>query len=68
MHSLTRWVLRAAIAQVEAWEAAGLRLTMAVNLAMPNLLDPGLPDEVAALLARHAWPPSGSCSRSPRSS
>ncbi len=36
MHSLTRWVLRAAIAQLEAWEAAGLRLTMAVNLAMPT--------------------------------
>ncbi len=36
----------------------GLDLKVAVNLAMANLIDSQLPDDVAALLAKHKLPPS----------
>ncbi|HET8949458.1 MAG TPA: EAL domain-containing protein [Solirubrobacteraceae bacterium] len=53
---LTRWVLDAALAQCRAWRDAGLDLTMAVNLAAPNIADATLPDAVAALLELHGVP------------
>ena len=53
---LTRWVLDTALAQAAAWRAAGMDLTMAVNLAAPNIADATLPDAVAALLERHGVP------------
>jgi diguanylate cyclase (GGDEF)-like protein len=53
---LTRWVLDTALAQCRAWRDAGLDLTMAVNLAAPNIADATLPDAVAALLERHGVP------------
>jgi diguanylate cyclase (GGDEF)-like protein len=53
---LTRWVLDAALAQCRAWRDAGLDLTMAVNLAAPNIADATLPDVVAGLLERHGVP------------
>jgi diguanylate cyclase (GGDEF)-like protein len=55
---LTRNVLSQALAQLATWRAAGLDLTVAVNLAVPDLLDPDLPDDVALLLARHDVPPT----------
>jgi EAL domain-containing protein (putative c-di-GMP-specific phosphodiesterase class I) len=36
----------------------GLDLKVAVNLAMANLIDSQLPEDVAALLAKHKLPPS----------
>ena len=45
-----------ALAQARAWRDAGLDLTMAVNLAAPNIADATLPDAVAALLERHGLP------------
>jgi diguanylate cyclase (GGDEF)-like protein len=53
---LTRWVLDSALAQCRAWRDAGLDLTMAVNLAAPNIADAALPDAVAALLEHHGVP------------
>jgi diguanylate cyclase (GGDEF)-like protein len=53
---LTRWVLDNALAQARVWRDAGQDLTMAVNLAAPNIADATLPDAVAALLERHGVP------------
>jgi diguanylate cyclase (GGDEF)-like protein len=50
--SLTRYVLEAALEQSRKWEKQGLDLTVAVNLTMFDLLDPGLAEEVAALLVQ----------------
>jgi EAL domain-containing protein (putative c-di-GMP-specific phosphodiesterase class I) len=53
---LTRWVLDNALAQARAWRDAGIEMTMAVNLAAPNIADATLPDVVAALLEQHGVP------------
>jgi diguanylate cyclase (GGDEF)-like protein len=54
---LTRWVLDTALAQAATWRERGIELSVAVNLAPPNILDVGLPDLVAELLGRHGVPP-----------
>jgi EAL domain-containing protein (putative c-di-GMP-specific phosphodiesterase class I) len=53
---LTRWVLDTALAQSRAWRDAGLDLTMAVNLAAPNVVDSALPALVAERLERWGVP------------
>ena len=53
---LTRWVLDTALEQASAWRDAGLDLTMAVNLAAPNIVDEALPELVGALLERWGVP------------
>ena len=49
---LTMHVLEAALVQVGDWRRAGLELKVAVNLSVRNLLDRGLPDDVAELLRK----------------
>ena len=49
---LTRSVLTEAIRQARAWELAGLRVPIAVNLSMRNIHDPQLPQTIAQLLQR----------------
>ncbi len=49
---LTRTVLTEAIRQARAWELAGLRVPIAVNLSMRNVHDPQLPQTIAQLLQR----------------
>jgi diguanylate cyclase (GGDEF)-like protein len=49
---LTRSVLAEAIRQARAWELAGLRVPIAVNLSMRNIHDPQLPQTIAQLLQR----------------
>jgi len=49
---LTRTVLTEAIRQARAWELAGLRMPVAVNLSMRNIHDPQLPQTIAQLLQR----------------
>jgi predicted signal transduction protein with EAL and GGDEF domain len=49
---LTLFVLDRALQQASEWEEMGLDLSVAVNLAMPNLLDSRLPDDVARALAK----------------
>jgi diguanylate cyclase (GGDEF)-like protein len=59
MGRVTRHVLDAALAQLARWRADdGLDLTVAVNLAASDLLDPALPADVLALLERHGVPPT----------
>ena len=53
---LTLFVLDRAVRQVREWEELGLELRVSVNLAMENVLDAGLPDDVAALLAKTGLP------------
>ncbi|MEA2413085.1 MAG: hypothetical protein QOC77_3646 [Thermoleophilaceae bacterium] len=55
---LTLFVLDAAAAQAREWEEAGLDLKVAVNLALANLIDGQLPEDVAVLLAKHKLAPS----------
>lgn len=50
---LTVHVLDRAIAQAAAWHAAGLNLTVSVNLSARDLLDPRFVDEVRGSLERH---------------
>jgi diguanylate cyclase (GGDEF)-like protein len=58
MAKLTRKVLEGALAQLATWRADGLDLTVAVNLAVSDLLDPDLPGDVERVLARHDVPPT----------
>ncbi|HEY4760783.1 MAG TPA: bifunctional diguanylate cyclase/phosphodiesterase [Thermoguttaceae bacterium] len=50
IHTLSRWVLRAALEQCRAWHCAGLDIPVAVNLSPRNFHDHQLPDYIAALL------------------
>jgi len=53
----TRHVLDLALAQARTWSDAGRPLTVSVNLSARNLLDEGLPGQVAALLSAHGVGP-----------
>jgi diguanylate cyclase (GGDEF)-like protein len=53
---LTHYALNAAMAQGKAWRDMGIDLSVAVNLSVRNLLDTGLPEEVARLLRRWELP------------
>ena len=55
---LTTFVLTAALAQAKKWSDAGRPLPIAVNLSARNLLDEGLPRQVAELLRAHDLPAS----------
>ncbi|HUB15008.1 MAG TPA: EAL domain-containing protein [Acetobacteraceae bacterium] len=50
---LTRWALRAGVAQAARWRDAGLCLRIAINLSVRDLTDARLPAEVTRLLAEH---------------
>lgn len=56
MGALTRLVLQAAVRQLAAWSAAGLLITVAVNLSVSDLLDEQLAERITALLAEHGVP------------
>ena len=55
---LTRWVLRAAVAQAAAWRAQGVKLTVAVNISVDDLGDEYLPYFLLDIVKQHALPPS----------
>ncbi len=57
IQALTFWVLGEALRQRAAWAAAGLELSVAVNLSARSLHDPELPARVTDLLAAHGTPP-----------
>ncbi|MEA3182636.1 MAG: hypothetical protein QOI59_6159 [Gammaproteobacteria bacterium] len=50
---LTSWVLGEAIRQMGEWRRGGLDVELAVNLSAPDILDPGLGDEILQLLRTH---------------
>jgi len=57
VHDLTLYVLDEALGQVRSWRAAGLDLSVAVNLPVQVLRDVEWPDKVAALLGKHSVRP-----------
>jgi len=58
IHPLTYWVLNEAFAQIKRWRQQGLELTMAVNLAVQDLLDAQLVDTITKDLRGHEVEPS----------
>ena len=50
---LTSWALRQAIMHMAQWNAAGLDISVAVNLSAPDIMDPQLVEEIQACL--HEW-------------
>ncbi len=55
---VTLYVLDVAMRQLREWDEIGLELKVSVNLAMENLLDTRLPDDVTGLLERTELTPS----------
>ncbi len=55
---VTLHVIDLALRQAAQWREAGLHLGMSVNLSARNLHDPELPEQIGALLQRHAVPAS----------
>ena len=55
---LTQVVLEMAIRQIAAWDAAGLQISVAVNLSAFDLLDHKLPERIMSLLSEHSVPVS----------
>jgi diguanylate cyclase (GGDEF)-like protein len=49
---MTMKILKLALKQARRWQDEGIRLSVAVNLSVRNLLDPNLPQEVAKLLSQ----------------
>ena len=58
IEAVTAHVLDAAVAQVAAWTALGLDLTVAVNVSVRDLSGGRLTTDVASALARHRVPAS----------
>jgi diguanylate cyclase (GGDEF)-like protein len=57
MRPLTTWVLDEALRQCAAWGDEGLELRVAVNVALPDLLDLDFPDDVRGALLAHGVAP-----------
>jgi diguanylate cyclase (GGDEF)-like protein/PAS domain S-box-containing protein len=47
------WVINTALTQIAIWKAAGLRLTISVNISADHLVRPGFAQKLQAMLARH---------------
>ncbi len=58
LRPMTLCVLEQALAALERWRRSGHEISVAVNLSVRNLLDQGLPGDIAALLAKHRLPPN----------
>ncbi len=54
---LTRWILRTAMTDLGAWQAAGHDIGMSVNLSPRNLLEEDLPASVARLMENRGISP-----------
>jgi diguanylate cyclase (GGDEF)-like protein len=57
MRQVANCVVNIALGQVREWHDQGIRMTVAVNLSMANLLDLDLVDTIERLLATHNVPP-----------
>ncbi len=55
---LTQAVLTGALRQCEAWQRAGLALSVSVNISAINIQDPEFPGQVAQLLKESGVPPA----------
>jgi diguanylate cyclase len=54
---LTLYVLEEALGQCQSWQREGMRLGVAVNLSVRNLLDAEFPEQVRRLLEKHEVDP-----------
>jgi len=52
IHPLTHWVLNTALAQAREWRGAGIDLPMAINIAVANLADAHLLDQIRQAFTR----------------
>jgi diguanylate cyclase (GGDEF)-like protein len=57
MRQVANCVVNLALGQVRAWHNDGVRMTVAVNLSVANLLDLDLVDTIDRLLTTHGVPP-----------
>lgn len=57
IHVFTRWVLNTALAQLGAWRAQGIDLTMALNVSSRNLDQPGFVEVVRQICSDQDVPP-----------
>jgi len=55
---LTRWVLVSALQQSVAWQRAGHRIPVSVNISMRDLADAEFPETIATLVRAAQAPPS----------
>ena len=55
---LTLFVVEEALQQCRRWREQGFELTVAVNVAMRNILDEEFPDELERMLEKYGLPPS----------
>ena len=53
---VTDWMIAQVIQQLASWHAAGVRISVAVNLSAYDLLSNDLPGQIADLLAQHQLP------------
>lgn len=58
IHPLTLWVLENSLIQSEKWSKQGLIHHLSINLSARNLLDDGLPNQLAVLLNTYNVEPS----------
>lgn len=58
VHTLTLWVLRAAVNQARQWKDAGIDIGMAVNVSARDLEDESFPEHIAKLCAAAEIPHS----------
>src|SRR5205814_2371478 len=56
IRQVTDYVLEEAVRQSQSWRAAGIEVPISVNLSAKDLLDAGLPNKVARLLAIYGVP------------
>jgi diguanylate cyclase (GGDEF)-like protein len=54
---LTSWVLEGALSECRAWRDRGHELHVAVNVTVADMIDSGLPADVADALEHHGLPP-----------
>ncbi len=52
IHSLTAWVLDAAIGQCVLWHRTGYEISVSINLSARNLLDTQLPEKIEKILKK----------------
>lgn len=55
---ITRWVLRAAVAQCAAWNRQGMQVDLSVNCSARNLMEDDLPQAIDAILREFGVPPN----------
>jgi EAL domain-containing protein (putative c-di-GMP-specific phosphodiesterase class I) len=57
IRELSRWVLQQAILWASDWHRKGVRIQVSVNLSSKNIDEPGIVDEIMALLQSAGLPP-----------